>query len=76
MYTEIGSNTYYSVNTDNNHNTSDTDDEDPHPVKRRKPLIAPAITIAICHKHTPELCHREPSPFVALSATTPEINDI
>jgi hypothetical protein len=73
MYTEIGSNTYYSVNTDNNHNTSDIDDEDPHPVKRRKLFIAPAMTTAICHKHTLELCHRELSPFVALSAIILEI---
>jgi hypothetical protein len=75
MHTEISSDTHYSVNTDDNHNTCDTDDKDPQPAKRRKPHIAPAVTPPICHNHTPELRHREPSPLVALSATTPEIDD-
>jgi hypothetical protein len=75
MYTEISSDIHHSMNTDNNHNTCDIDDEDLHPAKRRKPHIAPAVTPAICHKHTPELRHGEPSPFVGLSATTPEIDD-
>ncbi len=55
MYTEISSETYYSVNTDDNHNTCDTGDEDPRPAKRRKrrsplhlrrsdPLASPSTT--------------------------------
>ena len=75
MHTEISSDTHHSVNTDDNHNTCDTDDENPQPAKRRKPHIAPTMTPTICHKHTPELRHGEPSPLVALSATTPEIDD-
>jgi hypothetical protein len=64
MYTEISSETHHSVNT------CDTDDKDPQPVKRRKPRAAPAVTPAICHKHTPELRLGAPSPLVA---TTPEL---
>jgi hypothetical protein len=33
------------------------------------------MTPPIYHNHTPELRHGEPSPLVALSATTPEIDD-
>jgi hypothetical protein len=36
MHTEISNETHHSVKTDNNHNTCDTDDEDPRPAKRRK----------------------------------------
>jgi hypothetical protein len=75
MHTEISSDTYYSVNTDDNHNACDTSDEDPQPAKRRKPRATPAVTPAICHRHTPELRLGVPSPLVALSATTPEIDD-
>jgi hypothetical protein len=75
MHTEISSETHHSVNTDNNHNTCDTDDEDPRPAKRRKPRAAPAATPAICKRHTPELRLGEPGPLVVLSATTPEIDD-
>jgi hypothetical protein len=69
MHAEISSETHHSVNTCN------TDDEDPQPSKRRKPCAAPAVIPAICHKHTPELRLGEPGPLVALSATTPEIDN-
>ncbi|CZR65235.1 uncharacterized protein PAC_15135 [Phialocephala subalpina] len=44
MHPEISSETHHSVNTDGNHNTCDTGDEDPRPAKRRKPRSAPAVT--------------------------------
>ncbi|CZR68241.1 uncharacterized protein PAC_18140 [Phialocephala subalpina] len=37
---EISSDGHYSVNTNCNHNTCDTGDEDPRPAKRRKPRAA------------------------------------
>jgi hypothetical protein len=36
MHTKISSGTHRSVNTDDDHNTCDTDDEGPRPAKRRK----------------------------------------
>ena len=44
MHTEISSETHHSVNTDGNHNTCDTGDEDSRPAKRRKPRSVPAVT--------------------------------
>lgn len=75
IYTEISSETHHSANTGDNHNTYDTDDEDPRPAKRRKPRAAPTVTPAICHRRTLEPRLGGPGPLVALSATTPEIND-
>lgn len=69
MYTEIGSETHHSVNTDDNNNTCDTGDEDPLPAKRRKPRAAPAATPTICRKHTPKLRLGQHRPLVALSTT-------
>jgi hypothetical protein len=43
MHTEI-SETHHFANTDDNHNTCDTTDEDPRSGKRRKPRSAPAVT--------------------------------
>jgi hypothetical protein len=44
MHIEISSDTYHSVNTDDNHNACDTSGEDPRPAKRRKPRSARAVT--------------------------------
>ena len=75
MHTEISSETHHSVNTDDNHNTCDTSDEDPRPAKRRKSRSAPAATPTTSREHTPELHVGQPGPLVALSTATPEIDD-
>jgi hypothetical protein len=59
--TEISSETHHSVNTDDNHNTCDTDDEDPRPAKRRK-------------RHSP-LHLRRSHPLVSPSTTSLEVDD-
>jgi hypothetical protein len=66
MHTEISSDTYYSVNTNNNHNTCDTGDEDPRPAKWRKPRSARAVT--------PPLYLRR-SPSRGLPTIRPEIDE-
>ena len=53
MHTEISSDTYYFVNTDNNHNACDTSDEDPRPAKRRKPRLARAVTPPLYLRRSP-----------------------
>ena len=75
MYIEISSETHYSVNTDDNHNTCDISDEDPRLVKRRKSRSAPVATLTTCREHTPELYVGQPGPLVALSTTIPKIDD-
>jgi len=47
----------------------------PRPAKRRKPRSAPAVTPTTSRGHIPELHVGQPSPLVALSTTTPEIDD-
>jgi hypothetical protein len=53
MHTEIGSDTHHSVNTDDNHNTCDTSDEDPRPAKRRKSRSARAVTPPLHLRRSP-----------------------
>ena len=67
MHPEISSETHHSVNTDNNHNTCDTNDEDPRPAKRRKPRAVPAVT--------PLLHSRQSPPLGSPSTTRPEIDE-
>ncbi|KAH8595151.1 hypothetical protein B0O99DRAFT_160076 [Bisporella sp. PMI_857] len=67
MHTEISSETHHSANTDDNHNTCDTTDEDPRPAKRRKPRSAPALTVPL---HL-----RQSRPRVSHSTTSLEIDD-
>ncbi|KAF4631381.1 hypothetical protein G7Y89_g6756 [Cudoniella acicularis] len=45
---EISSDTHHSMNTNYDHNTCDTDDEDPRPAKRRKPCSMPTATPILC----------------------------
>lgn len=68
MHTEISSETHHSANTDDNHNTCDTTDEDPRPAKRRKPRSAPAVTAPL---HL-----RQSRPRVSYSTTSVEIDDV
>jgi hypothetical protein len=75
LHTETSSETPHSVNTDDNHNTCDTGDEDPRPAKRRKPRAAPAAAPTTCCRHTSELRPGPPHPLVALSTARPEIDD-
>ena len=75
MRTEISSDTHHSAHIDNNHNACDTSDEDPRPVKRRKPRLAPTVTVPTSRGYTPELYAGQPGPLVALSTATPEIDD-
>jgi hypothetical protein len=65
MHIEISSDTYYSVNTDDNHNTYDISDEDPRPIKRRKLRLARAVTPPLYLRRSPLL----------LSTTRAEINE-
>lgn len=65
MYSEISSEIHHPVNTDGNHNTCDTGDEDPRPVKRRKPRLARTVT--------PPLHLRQPPP--PPPTTRPEIDE-
>jgi hypothetical protein len=74
MHTEISSDTHHSVNTDDNHNTCDTSDEDPRPAKRRKSCSAPAAT-PTCRGQTLELHVGQPGSLVALSTAIPEIDN-
>jgi hypothetical protein len=67
MHTEISSETHHSMNTDDNHNTCDTSDEDPRPAKRRKPRSAPAAAPPLHLRRSPALG----SP----STTRPEIDE-
>jgi len=76
VYTEISSDTYHSVNTDDNHNACDTGDEDLRPAKQRKPCAASTVTSTISQRYTPELHVGQPSPLVALSTATLEIDDM
>ncbi|PVH79397.1 hypothetical protein DL98DRAFT_589462 [Cadophora sp. DSE1049] len=47
-----------SGNTDGNHNTCDTTDEDPRPAKRRKPRSAPAVTAPLhLRQSRPRMLH-------------------
>jgi hypothetical protein len=55
MHTEISNDTHYSVNTDDNHNTSDTSDEDPRLAKRRKPRSARTLTPPLHLRRSPPL---------------------
>lgn len=75
LHTETGSETHYSVNTDNNHNTCDTEDEDPRPAKRRKPRAAPTAAPTTCRRHTSELRLGQTRPLVVPSTARPEIDD-
>jgi hypothetical protein len=68
-------NVRFVVNTDNNYNACDTNDKDPQPAKRWKRCAAATTTLTNCCKHTPELCLRHPSSYVALPTATPEIDD-
>jgi len=52
MYIEISSETHHSVNTDDNHDTSD---EDPRPARRRKLRSAPAVTAPLHLRRSPRL---------------------
>jgi hypothetical protein len=54
-HTEINSETNHSVNTDDNHNTCETgdEDEDPRPAKRRKPRSARAVTLPLHLRQSP-----------------------
>jgi hypothetical protein len=67
IHTKISSETYCSVNTDDNHHTCDTDDEDPRPAKRRKPHLAPT--------GTPPPHLRRSRPLESFSITSLEIDD-
>lgn len=67
MHTEISSEIHYSVNTDDNHNTRDTSDEDPRPARRRKSRSAPAVT--------PPLHLRRSPPLGSPSTTRHEIDE-
>ncbi|KAE8440871.1 hypothetical protein EG329_006358 [Mollisiaceae sp. DMI_Dod_QoI] len=67
MHPEISSETHRSLNTDDDHNTCDTGDEDPRPAKRRKPRSAPAVT--------PPLHPRQSPPLGSPSTARPEIDD-
>jgi hypothetical protein len=54
MYTEISSDTHYSVNTDDNYNICDISDKDPRPIKRRKyPPISTDNALIPPNKLTP-----------------------
>ena len=53
MYTEISNDTHHSVNADNSHNACDTGDEDPRPAKRRKPRLAPVVTLPLYLRKSP-----------------------
>jgi hypothetical protein len=67
MHTEMSSETHHSINTDDDHNTCDTSDEDPQPAKRRKLHSAPAVTLPL---------HLQRSdPLRSTSTTRPEIDD-
>lgn len=70
------SETPHSVNTDNNHNTCNTDNKDPRPAKRRKPHAVPAATPIIYYRYTSKLPPRQPRPLVALSTARPEIDNV
>jgi hypothetical protein len=75
LHTEPSSETYHSVNTEDNHNTCDTGDEDPRPAKRRKARAAPAAAQTTCRRHTSELRLGQPCPLVAPSTARPETDD-
>ena len=75
IHRDISSDTHYSANTDNNHNSCDTSDEDQRPAKRRKPRSASTVTPTTSRRHALKVHVRQAGPFVALSAATPEIDD-
>lgn len=74
MHTKISSGTHRSMKTNDNHNTCDTDDEDPRPAKRRKLPPTPtnnALTpddptlVDNDHHHTPRTSQ---NPFVRVES--------
>ena len=54
-HTEISSDTHYSTITKDNHDISDTSDEDLRPVKRRRRCPEPAVTSPLHLQHSPIL---------------------
>ena len=71
MHTKISSETH-PANTDDNHNTCDTSDEDPRPAKRRKPRSAPAVTAPLHLRQSPPAC-RIPPPASRLMTRSPKL---
>lgn len=67
MHTKISGGTHRSVNTDDDHNTCDTDDEDLRPAKRRRPRSAPIVTAPLHLRRSP--------PFTSPSTTSLEIDE-
>ena len=76
MYTKTSSETYYSLNTDNNYNTYNIKDKDLQPPKRRKPHVAPPVALTTCRKYTLELRLGQLKPLVILSTVRLEIDNV
>ena len=75
VHIDINNNTNHSTNTDDNHNTCDTSDEDSRPAKRCKQRLALAATLTTSRKNTLKLHVGQRGPLVTLSAATLKIND-
>jgi hypothetical protein len=73
LHTKTSSETHHSVNTNNDHNTCNTGDEDARPVKRQKPRSTPAATLTTYCRQSPGLRLAPPGPLVTPSSTRSEI---